>query len=259
VIPPWYASDVMYLVYSWLILSLILLFTRVVNDRKQRKMKNELTLLESQLNLLRNQINPHYLSNSLMSLQSVVLDNNKEKAFEFIGQYGKVMRSILEKSDYSFISLDQEIETLKEYIKLEGLIRNISIDFDYRFYSNNTDATITNVKVPTMIFQPFVENVIIHGLVPHKQQLNRIQFDIKLKDKLLNVIITDNGLGYNKKVSERKSYGLDNIQNRLKAYSKLLKIESFFTIENIGNESNLETGTRVTLKIPYLVEPENKN
>lgn len=259
VIPPWYASDVMYLVYSWLVLSLILLFTRVVNDRKQRKMKNELTLLESQLNLLRNQINPHYLSNSLMSLQSVVLDNDKEKAFEFIGQYGKVMRSILEKSDYSFISLEQEIETIKEYIKLEGLIRNIIIDFDYHFFSDTSSATITNVKVPTMIFQPFVENAIIHGLVPHKQQLNRIQLDVKLKDKLLNVIITDNGVGYNKKVSERKSYGLDNIQNRLKAYSKLLKIESFFKIENIGNESNLETGTRVTLNIPYLIEYENKN
>jgi hypothetical protein len=259
VIPPWYASDVMYLVYSWLILSLILLFTRVVNDRKQRKMKNELTLLESQLNLLRNQINPHYLSNSLLSLQSVVLDNDKDKSFEFIGQYGRVMRNILEKSDHSLISLEQEIETLKEYIKLEGLIRNISIEFDYHFFSDTSSATITNVKVPTMIFQPFVENAIIHGLVPHKQQLNRIQFDIKLKDKLLNEIITDNGVGYNKKVSERKSYGLDNIQNRLKAYSKLLKIESFFTIENIGNESNLETGTRVALKIPYLVEPENKN
>jgi LytS/YehU family sensor histidine kinase len=192
-------------------------------------------------------------------LQSVVLDNDNEKAFEFIGQYGKVMRSILEKSDYSFISLDQEIQTLKEYIKLEGLIRNISIDFDYHFHSNNTDANITNVKVPTMIFQPFVENAILHGLVPKKQKLNRIQLDVKLEDKQLHVIITDNGLGYNKKLSDRKSYGLDNIQNRLKAYSKLLKNEAFFTIENIGEESDSKSGTRVTLNIPYLIESENNN
>ncbi len=257
--PAWYSSQIAILIYGLILIILAVYISKFYFKLKQNTLKRELVLLESELKALRAQINPHYLSNSLMSLQSVVLDNDKEKAFEFIGQYGKVMRSILEKSDYSFISLEQEIETIKEYIKLEGLIRNINIDFDYRFFSDTSSATITNVKVPTMIFQPFVENAIIHGLVPHKQQLNRIQLDVKLKDKLLNVIITDNGVGYNKKVSERKSYGLDNIQNRLKAYSKLLKIESFFTIENIGNESNLETGTRVTLNIPYLVEPENKN
>lgn len=259
VYPPWYFSNISMFLYSLIFVLMGFIFSKKIYKSKQMKIKNEIKLLESELKALRAQINPHYLSNSLMSLQSVVLDNDKEKAFEFIGQYGKVMRSILEKSDYSFISLDQEIETLKEYIKLEGLIRNLSIDFDYRFYSDITFATITNVKVPTMIFQPFVENAIIHGLVQQKQKLKRIQFDITLKDKKLNVIITDNGVGYQRKESERKSYGLENIQNRLKAYSKLLKIDSFFRIENTGNGSDTESGTRVTINMPYLIEPENKN
>jgi hypothetical protein len=257
--PPWYSSNWAFIVYFLLFILLGYVISRNYFRMRQRKLKNELILMESELKALRAQINPHYLSNSLMSLQSVVLDNDKEKAYEFISQYGKVMRSILEKSDYTFIPLEQEIETLNEYVKLEGLIRDISIDFECLFYSDRANATLTNVKVPTMIFQPFVENAIIHGLVPQKQQLNRIQLDVKLKDKLLNVIITDNGVGYNKKISERKSYGLDNIQNRLKAYSKLLKNESFFKIENIGEVSGSETGTRVTLNIPYLIEPENKN
>lgn len=255
VIPPWYASDVMYLVYSWVVLSLILLFTRVVNDRKQRKTKNELTLLESELKALRSQITPHYLSNSLLSLQNLVLGNDKEKAFEFIGQYGKVMRNVLEKSDFSFISLEQELQTLSEYIRLEGFIRNVKIDFNYQFYSDNPIANLSNVKVPTMIFQPFVENAILHGLIPNNLDLKQIQFNIRKVNKKLQVIITDNGVGFVKKSTIRKSYGLENIQNRLKAYSKLLKVDAFFKIETIKNESGDVLGTQVIINIPYLLEP----
>jgi hypothetical protein len=259
ILPPWYFTWWAYILWAFLILSLFYLFFKLRINTLKRNAEIERNMLEAELRQLRAQINPHYLSNSLMSLQSVVLDNDKEKAYEFICQYSKVMRSILEKSDYTFISLEQEIETLKEYIKLEGLIRNINIDFDYRFFSDTSSATITNVKVPTMIFQPFVENAIFHGLVPQKQKLKRIQFDIKLKGKQLHITITDNGVGLHKKVSDRKSYGLDNIQNRLKAYSRLLKIESFFTIESLENDSDFETGTRVTINMPYLIVSNDKN
>jgi ligand-binding sensor domain-containing protein len=255
VIPPWYASNVMYLVYSCFFISIILLFIRAVSDRKQRKIKNELTLLESELKALRLQMTPHYLSNSLLTLQSLVLDNDKEKAFEFIGQYGKVMRNVLEKSDFSFISLEQELQTLSEYIRLEGFIRNVKIDFNYQFYSDNPIANLSNVQVPTMIFQPFVENAILHGLIPNNLDLKQIQFNIRKVNKKLQVIITDNGVGFLKKSTDRKSYGLENIQNRLKAYSKLLKVDAFFKIETIKNESGNVLGTQVIVNIPYLLEP----
>jgi hypothetical protein len=253
--PPWYATNLIYLLYSWIVLSLILLFIRVFYVRKERRVKRELMLLESELKALRSQINPHYLSNSLLSLQSIVLDNDKEKAFEFIGQYGKVMRNVLEKSNFSFISLEQELQTLSEYIRLEGFIRNVKIDFNYQFYSDNPSANLSNVKVPTMIFQPFVENSILHGLIPNNLEIKQIQFNISKVNKKLVVIIKDNGVGFVKKSSERKSYGLENIQNRLKAYSKLLKIDAFFKIETIKNESGDVLGTQVIINIPYLFEP----
>jgi hypothetical protein len=254
--PPWYATNLIYLLYSWIVLSLILLFTRIVIIRKQRRVKNELMLLESELKALRSQINPHYLSNSLLSLQSIVLDNDKEKAFEFIGQYGKVMRNVLEKSNYSFISLEQELQTLSEYIRLEGFIRNIKIDFTYQFYSDNPVVNLSNVKVPTMIFQPFIENSILHGLIPNNLEIKQIQINIRKVNKILVVIITDNGVGFVKKSSERKSYGLENIQNRLKAYSKILKEDAHFKIETIKNDLGEVSGTKVVIYIPYLFEPK---
>jgi hypothetical protein len=255
--PPWFATKVAYLIYSLLFLSGGYLLSNYISKLKQKKVKNELVLLESELKALRSQINPHYLSNSLMSLQSVVLDNDKEKAFEFIGQYGKVMRSILEKSDFSFIPLVQELQTLSEYTKLEGLIRNVNITFEYQFYSDNPIANLNNIKVPTMIFQPFVENSILHGLMPNKNEFKQIQFKIRKVEKKLEVIITDNGIGFVKKSSERRSYGLENVQNRLKAYSKLLKVDAYFKIETINNESGLVSGTKVTISMPYLFESEN--
>lgn len=257
--PPWFASKVAYVLYSLVFLSGGFLTSRKVSNRKQRKIKDELILLESELKALRSQINPHYLSNSLMSLQSVVLDNDKEKAFEFIGQYGKVMRNILEKSDYSFIPFEQELQTLREYIKLEGFIRNLNIDFEYHFYSDNPIANLSNVKVPTMIFQPFIENSIIHGLVPSKEEFKQIKFKIRKVNKKLEVTILDNGVGYVKKSSERKSYGLDNVQNRLKAYSKLLKVDANFKIETKKEESGEVSGTQVIIYIPYLLESETNN
>jgi sensor histidine kinase YesM len=106
-----------------------------------------------------------------------------------------------------------------------------------------------------MIFQPFVENAILHGLIPNNLDLKQIQFNIRKVNKKLQVIITDNGVGFLKKSTDRKSYGLENIQNRLKAYSKLLKVDAFFKIETIKNESGNVLGTQVIVNIPYLLEP----
>jgi LytS/YehU family sensor histidine kinase len=106
-----------------------------------------------------------------------------------------------------------------------------------------------------MIFQPFVENSILHGLIPNNLEIKQIQFNISKVNKKLVVIIKDNGVGFVKKSSERKSYGLENIQNRLKAYSKLLKVDAFFKIETIKKESGDILGTQVIINIPYLFEP----
>jgi LytS/YehU family sensor histidine kinase len=210
--------------------------------------------LESEIKVLQSQINPHFLSNSLMSLQSIVLENDKEKACEFIGQYGSVMRSVLEKSNYSFISLDQEILTLKEYIKLEALIRGISIDFEFSFNSDNTNLNMLNINVPTMIFQPFIENSIIHGLIPKNSETKTLRFIATIKNKKLLVKIIDNGVGLLKKETKRKSYGLENIQNRLKAYSELLKTKSYFTIEDIKEGTEFSSGSQVIIYMPYILK-----
>jgi LytS/YehU family sensor histidine kinase len=166
------------------------------------------------------------------------------------------MRNVLEKSNYSFISLEQELKTLEEYIRLEGFIRNIKIDFNYQFYSDNPIVNLSNVQVPTMIFQPFVENSILHGLIPVNLEIKQIQFSIRKVNKTLVVIITDNGVGFEKKNSERKSYGLENIKNRLKAYSKILKEDAHFKIETIKNDLGEVSGTKVVIYIPYLFEPK---
>ncbi len=251
VLPLWYNSNWAYAVYfislGLLLYLIILSFFRI----KQKKQKNELILMESELKALRAQINPHYISNSLMSLQSLILKNDKFQAMEAMSMYGKVMRGILNDSEKPFVSLQTEISTLKDYINLEAMLFYEKADFTIKYES--IDSVLLHlIEVPSMLIQPYVENAINHGLMPKKTGPFQLVIHFEFNEKLI-CVIQDNGIGRTLQSNnlKRASKGNLNIENRIKLYGKIFKQSLSIEIIDLKNENNEPCGTKVIIQLPY--------
>ena len=161
---------------------------------------------------------------------------------------------VLNNSKQEFISLEDELETLRLYLEMERL--RFKDSFDYSFTYNNSVET-GNIFIPPLLLQPFAENAIWHGLM-HKQEKGFLNFNFSAEEKWLNCIITDNGVGReqaetlkSKSVEKQKSMGLKITSERLGLLNNNSNEQTFFTIEDLAGENGNGTGTRVHLKIYY--------
>jgi len=172
-----------------------------------------------------------------------------EKASEYLIDFAKLIRSILQQTRKSFITLDKEIEVLQQYVKLEKL--RFSDKFDYLFEVKVKYPE--EILFPPMLAQPFIENAILHGLVPaSKKGLLKILFEEK--DKKLTVIIEDNAIGREKsaklnKSENHQSLATDITQDRINLMARRYKIKITMQIEDLYDENRDPAGTRVTFKM----------
>jgi LytS/YehU family sensor histidine kinase len=251
VLPPWYSSIYAFIVYFLLFVFLGYVISRYSIKNRQLKLKNELMLMESELKALRAQINPHYLSNSLVSLQQLILKDNKLQALEVLSKYGKVMRSILNNSEHPFISLYTEISTLKEYMELEALLLFENAEFSIH-YDKIDNELLQSIQIPSMLIQPYIENAIIHGLLPRKMAPYQISVSFEF-DKRLICTVQDNGLGRSPQVQNTKkiSKGNENVENRMKLYGKILQQTMTVEFIDLKNELNESLGTKVIIVLPH--------
>lgn len=251
VLPLWYNSNWAYAAYVFLLGLLIYFIILFFFRNKQKKQKNELMLMESELKALRAQINPHYISNSLMSLQSLILKNDKFQAMEAMSMYGKVMRGILNDSEKPFVSLQTEISTLKDYINLEAMLFYEKADFTIK-YEGIDPVLLHLIEVPSMLIQPYVENAINHGLMPKKTGPFQLSIHFEFNEKLI-CVIQDNGIGRSLQSNDlkRASKGNLNIENRIKLYGKIFKQSLFIDVIDLKNENNEPCGTKVIIQLPY--------
>jgi sensor histidine kinase YesM len=161
---------------------------------------------------------------------------------------------VLNNSKKPFISLEDELETLRLYLDMEKL--RFKNSFDYNFTYNNS-VDIDNIFIPPLLLQPFAENAIWHGLM-HKQGKGFLNFEFCVEEKFLKCIITDNGVGReqaellkNKSAEKQRSMGLKITTERLSLLNNNSNQQTFFTIEDLTNENGNAIGTRVHLKIYY--------
>jgi hypothetical protein len=259
VLPPWYSSNYAFIVYFILFVFLGYLISRYNIKNRQLKLKNELMLLESELKALRSQINPHYLSNSLVSLQQIILKDNKLQAMEVLSKYGKVMRSILNNSEHPFVSIYTEISTLKEYMELEALLLFENAEFSIH-YDTIDNELLQTIQIPSMLIQPYVENAIIHGLLPKNSPPYQLIVSFEFNERLI-CTIQDNGVGRSPKVLNIKkiSKGNENVENRMKLYGKLLQQTMKVEIIDLKNELNESIGTKVVIVLPHGLIEKNTN
>lgn len=222
----------------------------------QNKLRNleKRNLLLDEVNKFRQralsaQMNPHFIYNSLNSIQSYILKNEPHKSSKYLSMFGKLMRRILENSQQPAVTLDEEIEALKLYVDLELLRFYNSFTFHINI-QNGID--IRTIKIPPLVIQPYVENAIHHGL-RLKQEKGNLWLSIqKDKDKTL-IIVEDDGVGREKATTVKnqsnintKSYGTEITSKRLSLLKELYKNEVSVRIEDKFN-NGVATGTRVEL------------
>lgn len=232
-------SRLAYMIIGLIIFVLLIIILSVfyIKNRKVRELK---TKIELEQKALRAQINPHFIFNSLNNIQLMYAEGKKDLVNDYLADFGQLLRIVLEKSGKSYISLEEELETLELYLGLEKVRTEEVID-----YSIVVDSKIDviNSLIPPLILQPFVENAIWHGILP-KGVNGVIKIEIvKRNDILLQAIITDNGIGIeeskkSKSLTTHKSKGIEITRERL-------NIENAIKIEQMENG-----GTKVSILIP---------
>tara|TARA_R110002012_G_scaffold291564_1_gene486142 strand:+ start:174042 stop:175997 length:1956 start_codon:yes stop_codon:yes gene_type:complete len=223
---------------------------------RQRQLKNEKKILTLEQEMLRNQMNPHFIFNSLNSIKLYIINNEKENAVYYLNKFSKLIRKILIASTEKEISLADEIENMSLYMKIENI--RFSNEIDYQEIIDPS-LNIASIKVPSLILQPFLENAIWHGLSA-KTQSKKIELVAKQSNHTHVVItITDNGIGRvaagkikSENKIKRQSVGLNITKARLENFSKDFNEDYSIKIIDLYDENKIASGTQVVLNIPIL-------
>jgi hypothetical protein len=244
----------------WFILSCLLILTSIlyfiykskikqIQNEENIKSKFEKELANLEMTALRAQINPHFIFNSLNSINSFILKNENDKARKYLVRFSQLVRTILTHSSQNFVTLDEELKSLKLYLEIE------SMRFDNQFnYEINIDDNIKlqQLKIPSMLLQPYVENAIWHGLIPKNGNKNlKINITVTKLD-VLEITIEDNGIGINtSKENSQKSItsskGMSLGENRIKL---LNNHKASIKIIDLHSETNLNAGTKICINLP---------
>jgi ligand-binding sensor domain-containing protein len=226
-----------------------LLIKRVKTNAKRRLSE------EQQVNLLKHQamnalLSPHFIFNSLTSIQNYINTNNGLKASEYLAKFSRLIRMIIEKASQSEILLRDELARLNYYLELEK--ERFKNKFEYRV-SVDQDLDLDAVKLPNMIIQPHVENCIIHGILPKLEPgILKISFK-KTKENKLLISIEDDGIGLIKAREHaktgHKSLGTSTIKNILEINSKLTGKKQSVSMVDKSTMSPAGEGTLITIEI----------
>jgi tetratricopeptide (TPR) repeat protein len=206
---------------------------------------------------LRQQMNPHFIFNTLNSIQYYMYQHDKLATNNYLTKFSSLMRKVLDNSQHTSIPLSDELSALNLYLELE------SIRFKDKFEYNITlDDEIDPLmhKVPTMLIQPYVENSICHGLMP-KEGKGLVKIDLKLKEDHILCTIEDNGIGreaakernQKKEGSNHNSLGTQITKSRLDLVNELYGTSLHTIYTDLKDESGEPAGTRVEIHIPIIV------
>ncbi len=213
-------------------------------------------MAELEMKSLRSQMNPHFIFNSLQSIQNFLFENNNSLANEYLLKFSKLMRLILENSQYEVVTLKSDLMALEFYIQLENLRMPISYNYSFNI---GEEVDIEEVSVPPLILQPFVENAIWHGL-HHKKSQGNILISCSIDKNLLIFTIEDDGVGRSyiqdrERVPgfKKKSLGVKITEERIKILSENSPTPAKIDFEDLYDKDHNPAGTRVKIAIPFEV------
>jgi len=232
--------------------SLLIFRYRVNRVRENENLK--VRVATNELKALRSQMNPHFIFNSLNSIQHFIVHSDEAAASKYLNTFAKLIRTILNNSEKATARIREEIDSLKLYLELEAL--RFESKFEYEIILDE-NLDLDYYEVPTMLIQPFAENAIIHGLLPKKGN-GKLEIQISQEENHILCSISDNGIGRQKATELKesslrkthKSFGLKITQDRLELLNYLHK--SHLTVKTIDlkDENGFPSGTRVEIYIP---------
>jgi streptogramin lyase len=218
--------------------------SRLSQERKESTLRQK--IMESEMSALRSQMNPHFIFNTLNSINSYIIENKKDEASDYLADFSKLMRLILDHSQKRTISLSEECYGLKLYLELES--RRLESSFDYRIeVEAGVDASA--IMMPPLVIQPFVENAIWHGLRGRKTGGN-IEIRILEHNGGLLIVVEDDGIGRSaagklEKGTKEKSFGVTATTQRILLNDPSSKV----IIVDLYDIQGIAAGTRVNIYV----------
>ncbi len=246
--------------WFWLIIALTVQVVTIYLLNQQKKKKKEAKLAKDLASLqtasLEQQaftslMNPHFMFNALNSIQHYINVQDRQNANRYLSDFASLIRKNFESAQQSFISLEQELENIKIYLRLEQM------RFTNRFsYLIKIDEMLDmdNWMIPTMLLQPLLENAVLHGIMP-STIIGELAIELKEKNEILFISITDNGIGIAKSqalkgTSLHKSHGMELILKRMAALSHFGELPITINMSP-AFDSEPNPGNKITISIPY--------
>ncbi len=239
-----------------LIASLALIAMIAVLVVNQNKLKANQTKIEIEQKLFRSQMNPHFIFNSLIAIQNYVYKHEPSEVANYISNFAKLMRMILENSRKESVSIEKEISLIKYYLELQQL--RFPEKFSY-IVNVGTEIDTESILIPPMLSQPIIENAIEHGIMSKKDGNGKIEITFVQKGQFIELSIKDNGIGRESSGNLKSNNNIKHeslattiTEERLSLLNKKSKQKFSIEIIDLKNPDGSSAGTEVVLRMPEL-------
>lgn len=227
--PAWYQTGLFKIVAAFLLVAFIaalyLLYRLIKQQQRTKAAEAKKQQLALELKAIHTQLNPHFIFNSLSSIQGLINTNDLKAANQYLSEFGTLMRNTLTGSDKNFTTLADDISTLDNYLKLEQL----RFGFQYTI-STDENIDVRETAVPFLLLQPIVENAVKHG-VAGMQERGVIKVTFKPDNNNIIASVEDNGNGFSGKA--KTGYGLKLTRDRITLLNQTMNDRSLeLTIED---------------------------
>lgn len=255
ILPPFY--------YTWWFIATMILFLtaiayylyslRLKQIKKENDLRNDINLYRQQA--LSKQMDPHFVFNTLNSIQSFIIKNDSLASTQYLSKFAKLIRLILNNSQNQAVPLDDEISALTLYLELESLRFQKKFKFELLI-----DPAINSSScfIPAFLIQPFVENAVWHGIMGLKGT-GHITVELKKNHNEITCIVEDNGIGRAKSMEmktpeeiAKKSFGIKLVEQRLELLNNLYDINMKVLFVDLYSENGKPSGTRVIINLPMI-------
>ena len=249
----WWQTTAFWLSVATVVVLLTAFFIRrhIINIHKQAAFKQKLA--EMEMTALRAQMNPHFIFNSLNSIENFIMQNKERQASDYLNKFARLIRIVLENSRYSLITVSQDMEALQLYVELEQF--RFQNKFSYQVCMDK-ELMEDNYRIPPLLIQPFVENAIVHGLANSDQPNLRLTINVRMEGEEIKYTIDDNGIGRKKAAlyrmqneSKHKSVGLHITKERIHIFNGQQSSGDEVLLTDLYDENGNAAGTRCEITI----------